>query len=222
MPGGTYRRPIIVPLGDAALLVRFGDALDEAANRAAIAFARRLAAERPPEVVEIAPSLVSVLVRFDPAVTHGERIAADLGLLLSTDSLNASRPDRRYAIAVRFGGADGPDLEEVADTLGLTPRAFVLAHNAGLLRVLAIGFAPGFAYCGFHPDHLHVPRRTAVRQRVPPGSVLFAARQTAIAATEVPTGWHVIGRTEFSNFEPASDPPVILQPGDVVRFETAA
>jgi KipI family sensor histidine kinase inhibitor len=213
---------LIVPLGDAALLVRFGDTLDEVANRAAVAFARRLMAERPPEVVEIAPSLVSVLVRFDPAVTHGERLAADLGLLLSTESLSASHADRRYAVAVRFGGVDGPDLEAVADALKLKPRAFVLAHNAGLLRVLAIGFAPGFAYCGFHPDHLHVPRRTAVRQRVPAGSVLFAARQTAVAATDVPTGWHVIGRTEFSNFDPAGDPPVKLQPGDLVRFEAAA
>ena len=58
--------PEIVPLGDAAVLVRFGDSLSEAANRQAIAFAARLDADVPEGVEEIAPGLVSVLVRTRP------------------------------------------------------------------------------------------------------------------------------------------------------------
>lgn len=53
------------------------------------------------------------------------------------------------------------------------------------LRVLATGFAPGFVYCGLHPDDLSVPRREAIRPMVPAGTVLFAAGQTAIAATDL-------------------------------------
>jgi inhibitor of KinA len=35
----------------------------------------------------------------------------------------------------------------------------------------------------------------------------------------MPTGWHVIGRTAFANFDPAGEPPTQLAAGDVVTFE---
>ena len=107
----------------------------------------------------------------------------------------------------------------VATALGMGASDFVAAHNAKPLRVLATGFAPGFVYCGLHAERLVLPRRTSVRPSVPAGSVLFAAGQTAIAATEMPTGWHVIGHTDFRNFDPAGEPPTRLGAGDVVTFE---
>ncbi|MBN9309114.1 MAG: carboxyltransferase domain-containing protein [Devosia sp.] len=70
-----------------------------------------------------------------------------------------------------------------------------------------------------HQDSLVVPRRRSVRRRVPAGTVLFAAGQTAITSTAIPTGWHVIGRTGFRNFDPSRLPPSDLVAGDVVRFE---
>ena len=84
---------------------------------------------------------------------------------------------------------------------------------------LTTGFAPGFVYCGFHLEALNLPRRDLVRPQVPAGSVLFAAGQTAIAATDIPTGWHVIGRTDLRNFDPAAVPPTRLRAGDSVVFE---
>jgi KipI family sensor histidine kinase inhibitor len=103
----------------------------------------------------------------------------------------------------------------------MTAEAFIAAHNQASLRVLATGFAPGFVYCGMHPNELTLPRRPTVRLSVPPGSVLFAAGQTAITATEMPTGWHVIGHTDFANFDPTASPPTRLEPGDQVRFTVA-
>jgi allophanate hydrolase subunit 1 len=49
--------------------------------------------------------------------------------------------------------------------------------------------------------------------------LLFAAGQTAIAATPVPTGWHLIGRTDLINFDSRRDPPTVLREGDLVAFE---
>ena len=96
---------------------------------------------------------------------------------------------------------------------------FVSQHNAVPLRVLTTGVAPGFVYCGFHPETMRLARRTSVRPPVLPGSVLFAAGQTAITSTAVPTGWHVIGRTAFRNFDPGASPPTALREGDRVIFE---
>jgi KipI family sensor histidine kinase inhibitor len=197
------------------LLVRFGTGLTDEANRAAIALARALEHAPIPGVVEIVPNLVSVLLRYEPVVSNHADIAGELRLRLSAPA--AGLPETgRWTIPVIF---DGPDLDEVATTLGMTVPRFIAAHNAGPLRVLATGFAPGFVYCGLHPAELALPRRTGLRPAVPPGSVLFAARQTAIAATEMPTGWAVIGHTPFANFNPAAEPPTRLGAGDSVMFE---
>ena len=209
-------RPDIVPLGDCALLVRFGSSLDDGANRAALSLGEKLAGDPIPGVTEVVPSLVSVLLRYDPAEIGPVRLAGEIGLRLGKG--DAPEPAKTHDIDVHF---DGPDLLEVAQTLGLGVGAFVALHNESPLRVLTTGFAPGFVYCGFHRDALVLPRRTVVRSQVPAGSVLFAAGQTAISATEIPTGWHVIGRTYFRNFVPENDPPTLLRAGDLMRFRVA-
>jgi len=213
--------PIIVPLGDRGLLVRFGNELSDESNRRAIAFARRLRWKLPDGVSEIAPNLVSVLLKYDPARIDFDRLAGEVRVLLSSPEAEADAKPALHPIPVSFGGEEGPDLLGVAEALGMSEAAFLAAHNEAPLRVLATGFAPGFVYCGFHADRLRLPRRASVRPPVAPGSVLFAAGQTAIAATSVPTGWHVIGRTSFRNFDAGASPPTRLREGDLVRFEAS-
>lgn len=212
-------RPMVQVLGDSAILVRFGSRLDEQANRRAIGFAAALESQPIAGVVEIVQSLVSVLLRYEPLISRHQAIEGEIRLRLH--GVPAERTGVAHRIAVRFGGAAGPDLEEVARLLQLSADEFTARHNALPLRVLATGFAPGFVYCGFHPETLTLPRRDQVRALVPAGSVLFAAGQTAIAATDIPTGWHVIGHTDFSNFTPAETPPTQLRAGDSVSFEVA-
>lgn len=212
--------PLIQPLGDSGLLVRFASTLSDTANRAAVDFARRLMADLPAGVDDVDANLVSVLLTYDPAKVRFDDLAGEVRVLLATASGDA--PARtRHSIPIVFGGEDGPDLEVVAASLGISEAAFIERHCSRSLRVLATGFAPGFVYCGFHPENLAIPRRTEVRRSVPPGTVLFAARQTAITATSIPTGWHVIGRTAFRNFVPDRDPPTQLREGDEIVFEVA-
>jgi len=210
--------PLILPLGDSGLMVRFGATLSDDANRAAIASARRLRDGPPAGVTEIVPNLVSVLLKYDPKRVSFEALAGEVRLRLGEVG-GEQTETATHRVAVTF---DGEDVSAVAAALKLSPEAFVAAHCASPLRVLATGFAPGFVYCGFHPEALASPRRTEVRAMVPAGTVLFAARQTAIASTPIPTGWHVIGHTDFSNFEPAEEPPTRLGAGDRIVFEAVS
>lgn len=213
--------PTLIPLGDSALLVRFGDNLSEVANIAAIALARQLAADPLPGVVEVSPNLVSVLLRYDPMRTSFAALTGELRLRTYGMGGDIAGIVERHRIAIAFGGEAGPDLDGVAASLGLSTVDFINAHNALPLRVLSTGFSPGFLYCGFHPAALVISRRAEVRASVPAGSVLFAAGQTAIAATAIPTGWHVIGRTDLRNFNPHANPPTQVRAGNEVVFEVA-
>ena len=216
MDADPHPLPLIVPLGDRGLLVRFSDTLSETANRAAVGFGKRAEAARLPGVVEVVPNLVSVLLRYAADVDF-ERLAGEVRLIVSTPDDDAALGPE-HSVTMSF---DGEDVNEVASLLGLEREGFIAAHCALPLRVLATGFAPGFVYLGFHAERLRVPRRAEVRRQVPAGTVLFAAGQTAITSTAVPTGWHVIGHTGFRNFDPAVSPPNRLAAGDLVRFEVA-
>lgn len=209
-------KPLITPLGDSALLVRFGDTLDDDANRAAIGFARQIVDASLPGVLEVVPNLASVLVRYDAREADYNRVAGEVRTM-PHDGLEADT-GTTHTVAVKFEGAD---IGEVARLVHMDVHGFIAAHNEKPLRVLTTGFAPGFVYCGFHPPALHLPRRAKIRRSVPAGTVIFAAGQTAIAATPIPTGWHVIGTTEFRNFDPRREPPTVFRAGDTIRFEVA-
>lgn len=211
----TPPTPMILPLGDRGLLVRFGETLTDEANRAGIELAGRVGAAAIAGVVEVVPNLISVLVRYEPAKVTFDRLAGEVRLLTSVSDTTAAL-GARHAVTVIF---DGDDVEEVAELVRLPVADFIAAHNVAPLRVLATGFAPGFVYCGMHPEVLVVPRRSVVRRQVPAGTVLFAAGQTAITSTPIPTGWHVIGHTNFRNFDPAVEPPTSVRAGDTMQFE---
>jgi KipI family sensor histidine kinase inhibitor len=82
-----------------------------------------------------------------------------------------------------------------------------------------LGFAPGFPYLlGLDPA-LYAPRLANPRVRVPRGSVAIGGAQTGIYPSELPGGWHLIGRTPFALFDAAREPACLLAAGDRVRFQ---
>jgi KipI family sensor histidine kinase inhibitor len=216
--------PRIDPFGDAALLVTLGDEVDEALNERAHALARlvlrRRAAGDPPWGVPV-PGYASVLVPFDPGRISPAEAEARLTDLLAEPWEDAALPQAGptlHAIPVRYGGEDGPDLDEVATRTGLSRAEVVERHASVDYRVYLLGFAPGFAYLGVLPPELELPRRPEPRTRVPAGSVAIAGRQTAVYPFATPGGWHLLGRTDAVLWDPTADPPATLRPGDRVRF----
>ena len=210
----------LLAVGDSGLLVQFATRLSDNANKSAVDGAHKLAGAAIRGVEEIVPSLVSVLLRYDPCEIGFFALCGEVRLALAMEAVHNGFVARQREIPVVFGGDDGPDLTYAAQLCQMEVDDFIAAHNQRDLRVLATGFAPGFIYCGLHKKALNIPRRVKIHSRVAPGSILFAAGQTAITATSIPTGWHVIGRTDFINFQPCLDPPTLLEAGDMVRFSS--
>ncbi|GAA3150184.1 hypothetical protein GCM10020255_028820 [Rhodococcus baikonurensis] len=112
-------------------------------------------------------------------------------------------------IAVRY---DGPDLDDVAQSLGMSPSEVVAAHTEAMWRCAFIGFAPGF-YLTSNDTRLHVPRRTQSRTSVPAGSVALAAGYSAVYPRASPGGWQIIGSTDTVMWDLNATPPATVQPG---------
>jgi KipI family sensor histidine kinase inhibitor len=149
-------------------------------------------ADEPPELIELAEAAL------------GDDQAAPTGASVE--------------IPVRY---DGPDLDEVAASTGLSPED-VAARHLGVEYVVGfLGFAPGFAYLLGGDERLRVERRAEPRERVPAGSVALAGPYSGIYPRESPGGWQLIGSTATVLFDATRDPPALLSPGDRVRFVAA-
>ncbi len=211
--------PRLEPLGDAALLVLFGDGVEEATNRRVHGFCEALRGLGIPEVRSLVPAYASVAVHLCPL--DGEAWeAVSLTLLRVAKALEHTdgMEGRLVELPVHYGGEAGPDLGEVATRAGLTPEEVVRRHSAAVYRVHFIGFSPGFPYLGGLDSSLATPRRTTPRTLVPAGSVGIGGAQTGVYPQASPGGWNLIGRTLIPLFDPHGSPPCRLQPGDRVRF----
>jgi KipI family sensor histidine kinase inhibitor len=212
----------IVAAGDAALLVRLANRPGLGASRRVLALVAALDATPPPGLLDVIPAYASVLVRFDPLTLEPAAMAACLCAALAR-SVDAPAPRGRLVrIPVRYGGSDGPDLDDVAHALGLSAAELIQRHTAASYRVAFLGFLAGFPYLSGLPRALVVPRLSTPRTHVPAGSVAIAERQAGVYPAASPGGWRILGRTALPLFDPACDPPALMRPGDRVRFYSVA
>jgi len=208
----------ILAQGEGGIVVELGDAIDDAVNARVHALAAAVRAHLD-GAVEVVPSYRSLLVLHDP-VTHPRAglvrrvrtLAEGLGETL------VSVPGRVVRLPVCYGGAHGPDLDEVAALTGLSPGAVVALHAAPVYRVHLLGFTPGFPYLGGLDPALTVPRLEVPRSRIPAGSVAIGGGQTGVYPIESPGGWRLVGRTPLRLFDPLRPRPFLLAAGDGLRF----
>jgi inhibitor of KinA len=217
--------PRIEPFGDAAVLVLLGDRIDPDLSRRVHRLASAIGdmAARDARFGSPVPAYGSVLVPVDPIDPGVETAVAILHDLVATTHAQRQsdvdpEPSRLIEIPTRYGGDDGPDLEELAARHDLRPGDVVDLHASVEYLVYMLGFAPGFAYLGRVPEQIATPRRDTPRTVVPAGSVGIAGDQTGIYPLESPGGWQLIGRTDVRLWDIARDPPALLSPGDRVRF----
>jgi inhibitor of KinA len=204
--------------GDTALVVEFGDRMDRHLSALVLNLFRRLEDAAIAGVVETVPTFRSLLVHYDPLVVRARELEARLLPLIDGLEADAMGGQCWYFPTCYEGDDLAPDLADVARATGLSAAEVVALHTNVEHLVYVIGFLPGLPYLGDLPAALELPRRTSPRIKVPAGSVAIATNQTCIYPLESPGGWHIIGRTAVPLFDPRRESPVLLSPGDTVRF----
>ncbi|TAM61888.1 5-oxoprolinase subunit PxpB [bacterium] len=205
-------------VGDAALLLQFGERVDAAVNervhRVARAADALLGCGELPGVWGVIPSYTTLLIEFDPLTIERGEILVRLrrGLARSESEV---LPARRFRVPVWYAGED---LAAVAERTGLSVERVVELHTSLDFRIFTVGFTPGQPLCGILPEPLRLPRRGAPRAAVPPGSVAIAGQQVTVYPTASPGGWHLLGLTPAIPFRAQRQPPVLWAPGDLLRF----
>jgi len=202
-------------LGTTALLFEAPGDMSLPSQQRIWALARE--AETWPEVREAVPGMNNLMLTFTRAPRHLDALRTRL--CDAWDSATAlPREGRVVELPVVYGGEGGPHMADVMAHTGLGIDAVVELHSAPLYPVYALGSHPGYCYLGGMDARIATPRRKVPVLSIPGGAVSIGGAQTGVSASAGPSGWNTIGSTSMVFFDPARDPPAMLQPGDMIRF----
>jgi inhibitor of KinA len=216
----------VYPLGDAAIVLQFGDTISQHTHLTIQAFTAALEQHPFAGFREYVPAFTTVTVYYDPWIVSRQglqdpyaRVQQALAQLLHQMKAQPAQARTKVVeIPVCYGGKWGPDLELVAALNEISPEEVIQLHAREEYLVYMIGFAPGFPYLGGMNDRIAAARKDKPRSKVPAGSVGIAGKQTGIYPISSPGGWQLIGRTPLVLFDPRRESPSLLQAGDHIRF----
>jgi KipI family sensor histidine kinase inhibitor len=207
----------VLPAGDTALVVEFGESIDRRLSTRVLALAQRLNAARLNGIIETVPTFRSLMVHYDPLAVSAAALTERIGDLVR-ELETAGVAARQWRLPACYDPQVAPDLDEIASRAGLSPAQLVERHSTVTYHVYMLGFLPGCAYLGDLPGELSLPRRQTPRMRVPAGSVGIATTLSIIYPFETPSGWHIIGRSPAPLWKRRPCPGALLAPGDQVTF----
>jgi len=171
-----------------------------------------------PGVVETVPTYRALLVYYDPSIVGYEALCAQLSTLAEQATTTVMPPAREVELPCCYEGELGPDLDAAARRLELPVDELVRLHAGAEYLVYFIGFTPGLPYMTGAPERLTIPRLDTPRVKVPAGSVAIGGIQCCVYSVESPGGFWLLGRTPVRLYDPDAAEPILLKPGDRVRF----
>ncbi len=170
-----------------------------------------------PNVQEAVIGVTNVMLAFEqPPEDIGALSASIIELWHRLPGRDAN--GKLIEIPVVYGGEYGFDLPAVAARAGLSGREVVRIHSEGEYTVCAVASSPGFGYLHGLDPRIFMPRKSVPSLNMRAGSVTIGGMQTGVAALSSPNGWNAIGWAAVPMFDPRSDQPSLMAPGDRVKF----
>ncbi|ASG67116.1 kinase [Francisella halioticida] len=106
---------------------------------------------------------------------------------------------------------NGQDLELAAEKLGIEVSEIIKRHTQTEYHIAMLGFKPYLPYLLGLDKSLSLPRLETPRNRIAAGSIGIGGAQTTIFPEQTPSGWNIIGISDFKDFSK-------LRPGDKIVF----
>ena len=189
----------------------FGDTIDKKTSDMVLSIYNYLHRELDFKVLEIndiIPTYTSIAIHFtwkSPLFDKAEYLHSTIQ---ATDISLKAKDIQSFEIEVNY---NGEDMEYITKILGLSKESVIELHADKPYSIAMLGFRPYFPYLLGLDEKLTLARREKPRLHVKRGSVAIGAGQTGIYSEDSPGGWHIIGHTNFDNFEK-------LRPSDSIIF----
>jgi inhibitor of KinA len=208
----------IVPLGDCAITITFGNKIHERIHQQIQQFLHLFRRSKVVGVFESVPAYTSISIFYDPTMITYSQLEKEV---YSTYKYALETPPIEsivYKIPVLYGGTTGPDLRFIAEYNKISEQEVINLHANKEYLIHMVGFVPGFPYLGGLSPKIASPRLEKPRPKIAEGSVGIGGNQTGIYPAEVPSGWRIIGITPLRLFNIEKEIPSLLSAGNYVAF----
>lgn len=216
----------ISSLGDNALIIDFGNIIDESINKAVHSLFYQLQNDPIPGMIEAVPAYSSLTIYYDiifirnklnKQITAFEWISEGLKKYVSKENIETGDPQLLIKIPVCYENGYAPDLGFIASQNNISTEEVIYLHTSTTYHVYMLGFLPGFAYMGMVDEKISSSRKQKP-VFVEAGSIGIAGKQTGIYPFRSQGGWQIIGRTPLKLFDKEKINPVLFKPGDKIQF----
>ncbi|MDR2267784.1 MAG: 5-oxoprolinase subunit PxpB [Christensenellaceae bacterium] len=204
--------------GDTALVIEFGNAINETLNARVRNVYNALKAMKIDGVYDVIPTFRSILINYLPDVITFDKLRKRLNKVLNTASSVAIEKKRVIVVPVAYGGVYGEDIKDVCAHTGLDESEVIKLHSSTTYLIYMLGFLPGFAYLGGLDKRLVTPRLKNPRTKIEAGAVGIGGEQTGVYPLASPGGWRLIGRTPLKPYDPHRESPFLYKAGDYIKF----
>ncbi|MGB1800608.1 MAG: 5-oxoprolinase subunit PxpB [Gammaproteobacteria bacterium] len=206
--------------GDAAITIFFDEHTGEELIKTIQSLAEVFRKTLPNELVDAIPAYQSLTLYLDILNTDVNSIEFSVKEIIEKHLREEikSHKSNLIEIPVCYDEEYGTDLISLAEQCNLSIVEVIKLHTQEHYLVNMLGFLPGFLYLSGLNKQLHCPRKSIPSLKVPVGAVAIGGGQTGVYPVESPGGWHIIGQTPISIFNPKAENPFIAQPLDKIRF----
>jgi KipI family sensor histidine kinase inhibitor len=205
-------------LNESCLVIELGNKLNRELNNQALLiyyfFVENKKLLDDMRILDIVPTYNSIAFHFNlnPQSTYAQLkkiIFSKVKLALSSN-YDWQQNISEHQIDVKY---DGMDIDDSIKRLELSKTEFIKLHTTPTYQIAMLGFKPYLPYLLGLDERLAIPRLESPRTRIPAGSIGIGGSQTSIFPVEMPCGWHIIGSSDFKDFEK-------FKPGDGVKFNS--
>lgn len=231
--------------GDRYVFMEVGIEADLADNFKVLSLAESIQNAELPGIVEVIPSISSMLLEYDREATRGDELIDRLKEIERSMEQLTEIPTRVIDFPILFADpwttecaeafkdhhqtGQVPNIDYVAEINGYDDReSFVEALCATPYWTVMVGFTPGLPWLfpmGVSRDKaIQAPKYNRPRTWTPDRAVGLGGAFLAIYSVRNPGGYQLLGRTANPIYDARQDHPdfqenpVLLRPGDIVKW----
>jgi len=216
----------ISSLGETALIIDFGNTIDEPINKLVHSLFYQLQHDPIPGMIEAVPGYSSLTIYYDilfirnilnKQTTAFEWVSESLKKFIPKENIETGDPQILIKVPVCYEIEYAPDLGFIASHNKISTEEVIYLHTSATYHIYMLGFLPGFAYMGMVDEKISSSRKQKP-VFVEAGSIGIAGKQTGIYPFRSQGGWQIIGRTPLKLFDKEKINPVLFKAGDKVQF----